>query len=117
MPHQCGKILNPSSLWKDIQCLINVERYSMPHQCGKIINAQCGKIVLPELLLLDVADNKLIIGAAVTMTTLEIYLEKLCKTSSGTCITLENLGNNILMINILIQFNKVEQNSIDKTFD
>jgi hypothetical protein len=26
-----------------------------------------------------VADSKLIIGAAVTMTTLEIYLEKLCK--------------------------------------
>jgi hypothetical protein len=47
-----------------------------------------------------VADSKLIIGAAVTMTTLEIYLEKLCKTSSGTCITLENLGNNILMIYI-----------------
>jgi hypothetical protein len=37
---------------------------------------------------------------AVTITTLEIYLEKLCKTSSGTCITLENLGNNILMIYI-----------------
>jgi hypothetical protein len=47
-----------------------------------------------------VADSKLIIGAAVTMTTLEIYLEKLCKTSSGTCITLENLGNNIMMIYI-----------------
>jgi hypothetical protein len=60
----------------------------------------CGTRV-PELLLLDVADGKLIIGAAVTMTTLEIYLEKLCKTSSGTCITLENLGNHILMINIL----------------
>ena len=51
----------------------------------------CGTHV-PELLLLDVADSKLIIGAAVTMTTLEIYL--------GTCIALENLGNNILMIYI-----------------
>jgi hypothetical protein len=38
-PHQCGKISNASSLWKDIQCLINVERYSIPHQCGKISNA------------------------------------------------------------------------------
>ena len=46
------------------------------------------------------AESKLIIGAAVTMTTLEIYLEKLCKTSSGTCVALENLGNIILMIYI-----------------
>jgi hypothetical protein len=26
-------------MWKDIQCLINVERYPIPHQCGKISNA------------------------------------------------------------------------------
>jgi hypothetical protein len=39
MPHQCGKIPNASSMWKDIQCLIIVERYPMPHQCGKISNA------------------------------------------------------------------------------
>jgi predicted oxidoreductase len=39
MPHQCGKISNASSMWKDTQCLINVERYPMPHHCGKISNA------------------------------------------------------------------------------
>lgn len=45
----------------------------------------CGTHV-PELLSLEVADNKLVIGSAVTMTALEIYLEELCKTSSGTCV-------------------------------
>ena len=67
MPHQCGKILNPSSLWKDIQCLINVERYSMPHQCGKIINAQCGKIVRMQCQCFTIA----------------IYICSVCRTKIG----------------------------------